>query len=141
MPIVDPFETTLIKREKDIIDPFQPLESFTKTWEEIKTSISSQATPEEQTRTRNAMAISATHDLPFDAAYDAEPSFVKRENKPNLFEYTGRSFVAGVGDMYINLGNIFKMTKVPTGGIADTWIDYGKKMQNMYIPADDKPLT
>ena len=124
-----------------LVDDISKSIPIVKTWEDIQGTVAPVLTQEEQTRTRNAMSISATHDIPFDAAYDSTKEFVEREKRPSLFEYAGRSFVAGLGDIYVNLGNVMKWGKIPTGGIADTWIDYGKKMEDIYIPADDKPFS
>ena len=118
-----------------------PAETPVKTWGEVQTLISPHTTPQEQTKVRNAMAISATHDLDFEVAYDTEPEFTKKLNKPNFFDYAGKSFVAGVGDMYVNLANVFKWAQIPTGRIGQDWEYYGKKMQNIYIPPDDKPFS
>ena len=141
--LVDDIEPVQIPREQDIFGLVNdvPAETPVKTWGEVQTLISPHTTPQEQTRVKNAMAISATHDLDFEVAYDTEPEFTKKLNKPNLFDYAGKSFVAGVGDMYVNLANVFKWANIPTGRIGQDWEYYGKKMQNMYIPPDDKPFS
>lgn len=141
--LVDDIQPAEIPKEQDVFGLVNdiPAEAHVKTWSEIQPQISDHTSPQEQTRVKNAMAISATHDVPFEAAYDTEPEFTKKLNKPNLFDYAGKSFVAGVGDMYVNLSNVFKWAQIPTGRIGQDWEYYGKKMQNMYIPPDDKPFS
>ena len=141
--LVDDIEPVQIPKERDVFGLVNdvPAETPTRTWSDIQSIVTPHTTPQEQTKVRNAMAISATHDLDFDVAYDTEPEFTKKVNKPNLFDYAGKSFVAGVGDMYVNLSNVFKWAQIPTGRIGQDWEYYGKKMQNMYIPPDDKPFS
>ena len=142
--LVDDIEPAQIPKERDVFGLVQDIPAsipIVKTWEDVQETFTPVLKSDEQVRVRNAISISSTHDIPFEAAYDTTKEFIEREKRPSLFEYAGRSFVAGIGDIYVNMGNVFKWGKIPTGGIADTWIDYGKKMQNIHIPADDKPFS
>ncbi len=88
-------------------------------------------------KTKNALSISATHDIPPDTAFELTEEYIKQTNEPNLYEKAVGSFKAGWGDVYSSIGGILKRKDIG-GTLGDTYIEFGEKLKHAYIPPSDQ---
>lgn len=86
-------------------------------------------------RIQRAKTLSATFDIPFSVAYEAEPGLSQSAlaRDANFFKYAGQNFMAGLGDLYAGAG---KAAEWAFGPSQLSWMlyDQGTVLQDRYAP-------
>jgi len=92
----------------------------------------------DQKKSEDALSMAATFDIQPSAAYRNYDSIKKGMEDKGLFGVGGKSFMAGIGDVYSTTGSALKWMGVDEQ--ADIYGDFGKRLQKAYstsIPPEE----
>ena len=105
-------------------------------WKDIKDKIPANMKDYEQDA-KDAISVAATYDLDMDQAYSIQGKLKEELDQPNLWDQAQGSFKAGMGDVYVGMGNTLKWAGM-NEEFSDVYVDFGERMRDAYIPAADQ---
>ena len=105
-------------------------------WKDIKDKIPANMEDYEQDA-KDAISVAATYDLDMNQAYSLQGKIKEELDQPNLWDQAQGSFKAGMGDVYVGMGNTLKWAGM-NEEFSDVYVDFGERMRDAYIPAADE---
>lgn len=105
-------------------------------WKDIKDKIPANMKDYEQ-GAKDAISAAATYDLDMSQAYGIQGKLKEELGEPDLWDKAQGSFKAGMGDVYVGMGNTLKWAGMDEN-FADVYVDFGERMRDAYIPAEDQ---
>lgn len=105
-------------------------------WTDIKDKIPANMQGYEQDA-KDAISAAATYDLDMNQAYSIQGKLKEELDQPNLWDQAQGSFKAGMGDVYVGMGNTLKWAGMDET-FSDVYVDFGERMRDAYIPAADQ---